>query len=340
MNGKRFFRRAGITIAAILVVLIVAAIVIVHTAAFQHFVLAQIEQKAQASLGARLNVERMAINWRLFTFDFYGITLHGKENAAHPPLFAADHLRVGLKIVSILQRKVDLNEIVLDQPVAHLSIDSHGNSNLPQSPSSGQSGASIDNLLELAIRRVELNSGQVYYNDRQTPLTAELHDFRAQIHFVPLVSEYRGTLAYSDGRVTAKTFKPVSHRLQFNFMLNRSGLAADPITLATAKSTLNLHVKMTNFESAHIEGTYDGVLSTVELARIANSPSIPAGEITLGGNLRYDNDPKKSVLDSAYVDGRISSQQLVVSVGQMRALPKSVRAEFRLQGGNLSVKNL
>ena len=143
MNGKRFFRRAGITIAAILVVLIVAAIVIVHTAAFQHFVLAQIEQKAQASLGARLNVERMAINWRLFTFDFYGITLHGKENAAQPPLFAADHLRVGLKIVSILQRKVDLNEIVLDQPVAHLSIDSHGNSNLPQSPSSGQSGASI-----------------------------------------------------------------------------------------------------------------------------------------------------------------------------------------------------
>ena len=87
-----------------MLLLIVAAIVIVHTAAFQHFVLAQIKQKAEASLGARLNVKRMAINWRLFAFDFYGVTLHGKENAAQPPLFAADHLRVGLKIVSILTK--------------------------------------------------------------------------------------------------------------------------------------------------------------------------------------------------------------------------------------------
>src|ERR1700731_5318666 len=117
MNGRRFFRWAVVTIAGAVLVLVVAAVVIVHTDAFRRFVLEQIEQKAQASLGARLNVERMAINWRLFTFDFYGITLHGKENAAQPPLFAADHLRVGLKIVSILQRKVDLNEIVLDQPV-------------------------------------------------------------------------------------------------------------------------------------------------------------------------------------------------------------------------------
>jgi len=226
MNGKRFFRWAAISIAAILIVLIVAAVVVVHTVAFQHFVLDQIEQKTQASTGARLNIERMAINWRLFTIDFYGIALHGKESGSQAPLFAADHLRVGLKIVSILRRKVDLNEIVLDQPVAHLSVDRNGNSNLPQSPSSsGQSGSTIDNLLDLAIQHVELNSGQIYYNDGQTPLTAELHNFRSQIHFVPVVSEYRGTLGYSDGRVTAKTFRPIPHRLQMTFTVSRSGMA-------------------------------------------------------------------------------------------------------------------
>src|ERR1700730_4614751 len=135
MNGKRFFRWAAISIAAILTVLIVTAVVVVHTVAFQHFVLEQIEQKVQANMGARLNIERMAINWRLFTVDFYGIALHGKENSSQAPLFAADHMRVGLKIISVLRRKVDLNEIVLERPVTHLNVDRNGDSNLPQSPS-------------------------------------------------------------------------------------------------------------------------------------------------------------------------------------------------------------
>ncbi|MCU1340912.1 MAG: hypothetical protein JWN92_335 [Candidatus Acidoferrum typicum] len=321
--------------------LVVAAVAIVHTDAFRRFVLEQIEQKAQASIGARLNIERMAINWRLFTIDFYGIALHGKENSSQAPLFAADHMRVGLKIISVLRRKVDLNEIVLDRPVTHLSVDRNGNSNLPQSPSSaGTSGSTSDNLLDLAIQHVELNSGQIYYNDRETPLTAEVHDFRAQIHFVPVVSEYRGTLGYSDGRVTATTFRPIPHRLQLSFTVSHSGIVADPLTVATEKSTLNIHAKLTSYEGAHIEGTYDGVLSTVELARFANSQSIPAGEVALTGSMRYDNDPNKSAIDSAYLDGRMSSALLVMNMGQMEASPKSIHAEYRLQDGNLSVRNL
>src|SRR3984893_6008684 len=133
MNGKRLFRWAGVTFAGAVLVLVVAVIVVVHTTGFQHFVLEQIEQKAQASLGARLNIERMAIDWRLVTMDFYGITLHGKESSSQAPLFVADHLRVGLKIISILRREVDLNEIVLDQLIAHINIDRGGLYNLPQS---------------------------------------------------------------------------------------------------------------------------------------------------------------------------------------------------------------
>ena len=340
MNSKRLFRWAATSIAAAVLVLALAAIVVIHTSRFQHFVLAQIEQKAQASLGARLTIERMAINWRLFTIDFYGITLHGKEGASEAPLLAADHLRVRLKILSVMRRKVDLEEIVFDQPVAHLRIDRDGNSNLPQSPSaSGKPGASIDNLLDLAIRHVELNSGQIYYNDRQSPLTAELHDFHTQIRFVPVINEYRGELGYGDGRLTAKTFRPVSHRLQLNFVVSRSGIVADPATVATEKSTLNIHAKLTNYERARIEGTYDGVLSTIELSRFLDSPSIPAGEVALTGNLRYMSEPNQSAVDSAYLDGRISSSRLVVTAGSMQAIPKAIHAQFRLRDGNLVVSN-
>jgi translocation and assembly module TamB len=341
MNAKRVLLWTALAITTILSVLIVAAIVVVHTAAFQRFVLEQIEQKTQASFGARLNIERMAINWRLFTIDFYGIVLHGRESSSQPALFGADHLRVGLKIASILQRKVDLNEIVLDQPVAHLNVDRNGNSNLPQSPSPpGKTGSTVANILDLAIQHVEVNLGQIYYNDQESPLSAELRDFRAQIRFIPLATEYRGTLAYGDGRVAAKSFRPITHRLQLNFAAGRSGMAVDPITLTTAKSTLNVHAKLTDYDNPHVEGRYDGVVSTTELRQFANNESIPAGEVALNGALRYDNQQNKSVVDSAYLDGRMNSRQLVMSMGRMEASAKSIHGEYRLQDGNLRVRNV
>jgi translocation and assembly module TamB len=171
------------------------------------------------------------------------------------------------------------------------------------------------------------------------PLDADLRDLHADIHFNPVTSEYRGTIGYSDGRIMAETLKPISHRLQLNFALDRSGLAADPITIATEQSTLNLHAKLTNYDSPKIDGTYDGVVSTIELARYTESKSIPAGKVAMTGNLHYENVPNKSVMDTAYVDGRLNSEEFVLDIGQMRTNPKSIRAEFKLQDGNLSVKN-
>jgi translocation and assembly module TamB len=339
MNGKRIVQLASIFIGAFLVLLVLAAIVLVHRTAFQKFVLTQLEQKTQESAGARLDINGIAINWRLLTLDLYGVVLHGKEGESEAPLFAADHLRVGLKIISLLQRKVDLNEIVLDRPAAHFRIDRNGNSNLPQSNSSSNSSSTVNNLLDIAIRHVQVNSGVLYYNDAQLPLNADLQDLHADIRFNPVISEYRGTIGYSDGNIAAETFKPIPQRLQLSFTLDRSGFSADPITIATEQSTFNVRAKLTNYDHPKIDGTYDGMLSTVELARYTDSESIPAGKVAITGNLHYEYIPNKSAVDSAYVDGHLDSQELLVDIGQIRMVPKSIRAEFKLQDGNLSVKN-
>jgi translocation and assembly module TamB len=339
MSGKRIVQWAAISLGSLCVVLVVAAIVVVHTTAFQHFVLTQLELKVQANTGARMDVKKLAIDWRLLTLDLYGIVLHGNESEPQAPLFAADHLRVGLKIISLMERKVDLNEIVLDQPVAHFTIDRNGNSNLPASNSSTNTSSTTENLLDLAIRHVQLNAGMLNYNDVQFPLNADLRDLRADIHFNVISSTYRGTIGYSDGRIAAETLKPISHRLQLTFALDRSGLTADPMTVATEQSSLNLHAKLTNYDRLKIGGTYDGVVSTLEFARFADNKSIPAGTVAASGNLHYEYVPNKSAVESTYVVGRLESQQLLVDIGQMRAAPKSIRAEFKLQDGNLSVKN-
>jgi len=339
MSGKRIVQWTAVLIGSLFILLVTAALVVVHTTAFQRFVLTQLELEVQANTGAHLDIKELAINWRLLTLDLYGVVLHGNESEPQAPLFAADHLRIGLKIISLLERKVDLNEVVLDQPVVHFTVDRNGNSNLPASKSSTNTSSTMENLLELAIRHVQLNAGALYYNDAQIPLNADLRDLHADIHFNFISSTYRGTIGYSDGRVSSQALKPVPHRLQLAFTLDRSGLAADPLTVATEQSTLNLRAKLTNYDHPKIDGTYDGVLSTIELARFADIKSIPTGKVTATGNLHYESVPNKSVVDTAYVDGRVQSQELLVEIGQMRAIPKSIRAEFKLQDGNLDVKN-
>src|SRR5579871_4883331 len=141
MNRKKILQWSGAGILALLVLSASALLVIVHTDRFRRFVLQEIEDQAAAKLGARLIVQSMAIDWRPLELDFYGIVMHGRETATQVPLFSAEHLRVGLSIISILRAKVDFREIVLDQPVAHLYVDAKGNSNLPRA-SSPQSGTS------------------------------------------------------------------------------------------------------------------------------------------------------------------------------------------------------
>ncbi len=323
-----------------------ALFVVVHTEGFRRFVLQKIEDEAASSLGARLNIERVAIDWRPLELDLYGIEMRGRESSAQAPLFAAEHLRIGLKIISILRAKVDFREIVLDQPVAHLYVDAKGNSNLPQAPSADRSGtsspeATVNNLLNLAIQHLEINSGRLFYNDEEVPMSAEFANFRAQVDFNPLVRDYHGTLAYADGRVTVKNYRPVEHGLQMAFFLGRDGAQIDPITITAGESTLKAQARLTNYQDPHLSGTYESNVSTTEVLRIADSKSIASGFLGLTGNFAYHSAPAgEPWFNGVELDGKMAGRQLRVSAGKKDITADSLSGDYRLLGGDLYVRNL
>ena len=341
MNTKLLWRGA-VGIAILLVLGIAAVFVVVHSDRFRHFLLDEIVRKTEAATGAKLKISSLGIDWRLLQLDLYGVELRGTEKVTEPPLFAANHLRVGLKIISMLDRKINLKEIVLDQPVVHFRVDANGNTNLPRTsrqPSGSVTVAStVSDILELAIRHVQINSGQVFYNDDEVPFSAELRDFRAQISFNLIARDYHGDLAYEDGRVTAKDLRPIAHRMKLNFTLARSGIVIDPIVVMTAKSSLTAHAKVAIDSEAAISGSYEAAVSATELRQIADNTSIPYGDVALNGNFSYQSSANKSWLDALIFDGHLSSQQLTEDLGRKTATAKSVHGEFRLQGGDLHVE--
>ena len=99
--------------------------------------------------------------------DLYGLTVYGSGPGVNVPLLQVDHVGLGVRVISVLHRQWNLDNVSVDHPVVNLIVDQKGENNLPR-PKTG--GNSTTNIFDLAIRHILLDRGEVYYNDRKSAL--------------------------------------------------------------------------------------------------------------------------------------------------------------------------
>lgn len=326
--------------AGILVAVAGAAYIIAHTQAFNRFALAKIIEKSENATGGKVDIERMEIHWNRLGVDFYDVALFGSGGNSQLPVLRARHLGIGLNVVSILRRQIDLSEIVLDEPALDLRVDAKGNTNLPKSATPSAPSNPADAVFNAAIGHLLIESGRIHYNDREIPLSANLTNFRADIRYSPLSSQYSGSLGYDRGRVVAQGFNPIDHGAQLKFAASRSELDIDPVVFSVENSHLTARARLSNYANPEIQGTYDAVLFTEGIRQILKEPSLPSGRVSVSGALRYRNIPNVPFINAVYIDGRISSPQINVRAGQVSTEAKSIRGAFSLEKGSLQIADV
>ncbi len=171
------------------------------------------------------------------------------------PLVQADQLMIRLKIVSLLHKKVDLNEIVLRHPVVNLLVRRDGTTNLPTPPKS--SGSTSTSPFDLGIQHVLIERGEIYYNDVKTPLDAELHNLQLEIKSELLGKAYDGSLSYRNGRLQYGDLKPLLHDLRASFNATPSQFKLKPLVLTVASSTIRLEGNVQNYSHPSADGSYE-----------------------------------------------------------------------------------
>src|SRR5581483_385275 len=121
-----------------------------------------------------------------FTFDWTHLTasagpvvLHGRESASDPPLLAIRSVSLGLRIISMLERKFDLASLRIDQPVAHVFFFPDGSTNIPPRRPSDW----VQNLFDVSIGRYEITNGLIDYDDRQIPLNLHGENLEAAMSY-------------------------------------------------------------------------------------------------------------------------------------------------------------
>ena len=208
MNWKRIIGWSAGIILSLLVIAVVAGYFVVKSQGFHQYVLAKIVQQGNEATGGKVEVRNFDFRVSTLTAHVYGFVIHGTEPNAEKPLLQVDKLTVGLKILSVLHHQVNLSELVIEHPVVHLAVDKNGRTNIPV-PTAPKDKSSQTNVFDLAVGHVLLTNGEIDYNDRKTPMNADVRDLSAETHFNSLTTSYAGEIKYQQGHIQYAGLAPL-----------------------------------------------------------------------------------------------------------------------------------
>jgi translocation and assembly module TamB len=334
-DWKKWLGWTAVFIGGLLLVVIAAALVLPRIPAFHRWVLAKIVEQASASTGARVELENFDLQLRTLTADVYGLTLHGTEAAGKKPLLEIPRATMGIKIVSILHRKVNLSELLVYNPVVNLSVNREGGSNLPTPPSSNKKSST--NVFDLAIGHVLLTQGAVYVRDQKTPVYANLFGLRTEIGFNQLAKKYSGSMGYDSGSVQYGTLKPLPHAFEVKFDASPSELNLKPLVLRIGGSHVLLDVSVRNYSSTPTaNGRYSLLLHTQDFQGLSTAST--AGDIVLAGSIDYRDVPNQPMLKNATLHGDLNSNGLAIRTDQAAVKIQKLSGRYALAHGNFQAQ--
>jgi translocation and assembly module TamB len=336
MTWKRRIGWAAVALISLIIIVVFGAYLYLKSAAFQRMALRKIGEAAASAIGGKTTVGRLDLSLSTLTATLYDITLHGTGGPDQPPLLHADKLTVRIKIQSLLRPKVSLRELLIEHPAVHVQVSRQGTSNLPTPPPSKSS--SNTNVFDLAVGHAQLTNGEVIYNDRKTPLYADLYDLTTDIRFVDLPKNYTGTLFYRNGHISYDNRAALSHDLDLHFSATPDKLNVSSVVLRIGASNISLQAQVANYSNPIADGTYEIRIHTQDFAQFSPSAR-PEGDVTLVGKLHYQPVANQPLLRNVSVDGRIASDALAAATSGRRLDLRKLQGEYRLAGGNLTINN-
>ena len=132
---RRFFlRHLPLTVAAAVVLLVLAAVglyFVASSAAFENMVRKRLIAQIEAFTGGRTEIA--SFHWRLLHLEAEadGVVIHGTEDPGEAPYAQIDRLRVQLSVLGFFSPRILLRDLEIARPRLHLIVYPDGSTNQP-----------------------------------------------------------------------------------------------------------------------------------------------------------------------------------------------------------------
>jgi translocation and assembly module TamB len=331
----------GWIVAALLLLILVAAgagYIFLKSAKFQQIAISRITQAADQATGGKTEIRALDFSLRNLKVHVFDVKVHGTEEPGQQPLLQIDNLTVGIKIQSLRQRKFSLDELLIAHPVAYVRVNRAGANNIPKPPAAtaGNSNASI---FQLAVGHFQILNGEVNYNDKKTPLDADLHELDLNTHFDSSASSYVGAISYNNGHVRYAQYAPMPHTLRANFKATAAELLFEPADITIGSSTANLRASIANYSNPRLSADYRIRLHTQDFAAMAQGAN-PAGDVMLVGKIQVPNINGASLVRVITTDGVFLSDAFSAVASSGRIEARKLHVNYHLANGSLRANGI
>jgi translocation and assembly module TamB len=273
------------TLAALAVVLALAfitGVLIVRSDRFHQYVQRRIVEEAERATGARVELGGFSFDTKNLTAEVHGFILHGKESASEPPLASVGSATLGLRIISVLEKKVDLAFLRVEKPQAYFVVYPDGSTNFP-GPRERPGKLWSEELLNLKVGSYEINDGLVEYDGRRIPLHLRGEHLRARMTYEAATPSYRGDVSSDGLQVTAEGYGPITTSMSAEFVIEKSRIGLPRVHVATKESSADLSGTLGDPAAPHGTFAMKANASVREAVRIFQLPLEPTGSASFDG---------------------------------------------------------
>jgi translocation and assembly module TamB len=324
--------RYAMLAAAGLLFLVIAGISVLRSDWFAAKVRERVIAEMEKSTGGKVELREFHFDWHTLTAEVDGLVIHGTEPASEAPLLRTDRVVIGLKLISLAKRQVDVARVELQAPRINLIIAVDGSNNIP-APKTPISAKTIDQqILDLAVGRFAVRDGIVQVRaagqpPKTLPWAFTGENLQAVLNYAPGPSY--------EGRITISLLHgPIDAAVDLALRFERDHVQVSQGQLNTAACHLQFSGDMRNFTAPIISGKYTARIAAEEAGRLLAWRTHQNGIIDSTGNFRFAG------AEDFEVAGSVQAQDLTYRDPDLHFDHVRLSSNFRADAKKIEMSNL
>jgi translocation and assembly module TamB len=299
------FGLAGLAVVALAIG--VAGLVILQSDWFKNKVRERIVSATEDATGGRVEIGKFNYDWRAMTAEVGPFIVHGKEPVSSPPFFRADKIQIGLKIISALEKRVDITSLTAEKPQVYVTVAQDGSTNVPTPKVPRNTKKNFaEELLDLKVQHFELRNGFAEYNTQRVPLDVRGNALQATLVYEQAGPRYTGTISSHELQLSAPQIKhPLAFDLFTKLALERNSIQVLETRLSTEGASIEVKGTVNDLAAPKAALDMAVALPVKELNQAFKLPLQPTGTFWFQGKGSLEMNPFQYKLE-----GRVTGRGL------------------------------
>jgi translocation and assembly module TamB len=321
---------------ALVALLVVVGIFVVRSQWFYDQVRARLVTEVERATGGRVEIGSFHFDWTKMEATVAPFVLRGTEPAGEPPLARIEKLTLGLKIISLWKRDVDLSYLNLERPALNVLVDASGKTNFPEpkvkrTPTDSDP---IEQILRLAIGKFRITDGWIHYGDQKIPLDLRGEHLNAALDYNDNGPRYQGEASFRQLHLQTDEIGPIAVNVDTKLSLMKGQVVLEQASLAMPRSQIQLAGEMVDFKDPKLTFDIKAIGHMEELAKPLKVPLPPVGTVSFEGQAKY------SAGESYQIKGAVAGKGLAINQSGVRVNNIVLSGDLDVNKGGLWVRDV